>query len=634
MSANTYTAEQIQVLEGLEGVRKRPAMYIGSTESRGLHHLVYEVVDNAIDEALAGFCTEIKVTVHPDGSLSVADNGRGIPLDIHQATGKPALEVVMTTMHSGGKFDSKSYRVSTGLHGIGVSVVNALSEWLHVEVHRDGYLHTQKFERGVAVTPVNRVRESSLRGTTVRFKPDSEIFEDTGFDYKTIANRLRELGFLNPNITITLNDERVTPPKTRAFHYEGGIREFVKYLNESKSVLHKEVIYISGSKEDVEAEVALQYTTDENWSIHSFANDVNTREGGTHLVGFKAALTRCINEYSEEHRVLNEKLDLTGDDAREGLTAILTLMLPNPQFEGQTKNKLVNSEVRGFVESITYEGLKTFFLENPGIARSIVIRVADAARARIAAKEARELVRKRSALETGTLPGKLADCQIDDPESTELFIVEGDSAGGSAKQGRDRSIQAILPLRGKILNVEKHASTKILDNVEIRALITAIGTGINEDFDLSKLRYGKVIIMTDADVDGAHIRTLLLTFFYRYMRPLIEAGEVFIAQPPLFRIRKGDRIYNAMSEKEKRSIIEGQLKGNADLIQRFKGLGEMNPQELWETTMNPASRALLQVNLEDAAEADKIFSTLMGDVVEPRRQFIQENADEVDWLDI
>jgi len=614
---SAYTAEQIQVLEGLEGVRKRPAMYIGSTDSRGLHHLVYEVVDNAIDEALAGFCNEIKVTIHEDGSLSVADNGRGIPLDIHKPTGKPALEVVMTTLHSGGKFDSKSYRVSTGLHGIGVSVVNALSEWLRVEVHRDGYEHEQEYRRGTAVTPVRRVRESEQTGTIVSFKPDPEVFEDTVFDYKTISNRLREVAFLNPNVSITLTDERAKPPKVKVFHYEGGIREFVKYLNESKSALHKDVIYISDAEEDVQVEVALQYTTDENWSIHSFANYVNTREGGT-----------------EEHRILDDRIDLTGDDAREGLTAIVAVMLPNPQFEGQTKNKLVNTEVRGIVESITYEGLKTFFLENPGVARSVVLRVADAARARIAAREARELVRKKSALEAATLPGKLADCQVDDPEKSELFIVEGDSAGGSAKQGRDKAFQAILPLRGKILNVEKHASTKILDNVEIRSLITAIGTGISEDFDISRLRYCKVIIMTDADVDGAHIRTLLLTFFYRYMRPLVEAGVVYIAQPPLYRIRKGDRIYNAMSEKEKKRIVEEVLKGKPDLIQRFKGLGEMNPKELWETTMDPATRSLLQVTLEDAAEADRVFSTLMGDVVEPRRQFIQENADEVDWLDV
>ena len=610
-------------------------MYIGSTDARGLHHLVFEVVDNSIDEALAGCCTQIHVTLNEDGSATIQDDGRGIPVEVHAQTGKPALEVVMTMLHAGGKFDHKTYRVSGGLHGIGVSAVNALSEWLEVEVHVNGEAYKQRYERGVAVTPVKRIGPSSNHGTIVRFKPDPEVFEDTKFDYKVIIARLRELAFLTNGLSITFTDERIAPPKTRTFKYDGGLREFVKYLDESKNALHDDIVYVAGKKEDVQVECALQYTDDYSWSIHTFANNIDTREGGTHLIGLKAAMTRAINDYAVSHGLVDEeKLKIQGDDVREGLTCVLSVKLPNPQFEGQTKTRLGNSELRGTVESIIYDGLKTYFAESPAIARAIVQRTADAAKARIAAREAKELIRKKTALEGFTLPGKLADCQIHDLDKTELFIVEGDSAGGSAKQARDRRIQAILPLRGKILNVEKHGFSRILDNNEIRALVTAIGTGIGDDFDISQLRYGKVVLLTDADVDGAHIRTLLLTFLYRHMPQLIEAGRVFIAQPPLYRIRKGDKIYSVMSEKERRRIVEDELKGKADVVQRFKGLGEMNPRELWETTMNPDTRQLLSVTVEDAAEADKVFSTLMGDLVEPRRQFIQENADEVDWLDI
>ncbi|MGA2784418.1 MAG: DNA topoisomerase (ATP-hydrolyzing) subunit B [Candidatus Bathyarchaeia archaeon] len=629
-----YSADQIQVLGDLEAVRKRPAMYIGSTDARGLQHLVFEVVDNSIDEALAGFCKNISVALNNDGSVTVRDDGRGIPVEMHVQTGKSALEVVMTMLHAGGKFDHKTYQVSGGLHGIGVSAVNALSEWLEAEVHVQGRAFKQRYERGVPTTGVQELGSVDDHGTRVSFKPDSTIFEETKFDQRIILTRLRELAFLTENISITFTDQRVTPPKTRTFNYEGGIREFVKYLNESKNSLHQEIVLISGNKADVRVDCAFQYTDDDSWSIHTFANNIGTREGGTHLVGLKTALTRAINDYATGHEMINEKLKIQGDDVREGLTAVLSVRLPNPQFEGQTKARLGNSEVRGIVESVLYDSLKTYFSEAPSVAKAIVQRTTETARARIAAKEAKELVRKKGSLEGMTLPGKLADCQIHDLEKTELFIVEGDSAGGSAKQARDRRTQAILPLRGKILNVEKHGFSRILDNNEIRALVTAIGTGIGEVFDVNNLRYGKIILLTDADVDGAHIRTLLLTFLYRHMPHLIEAGKVFIAQPPLYRIRKGDKIFNAMSEKERKRIIEQELKGKPDLVQRFKGLGEMNPRELWDTTMNPNSRSLLSVTVEDVAEADKVFSTLMGDVVEPRRQFIQENADEVDWLDI
>ena len=630
-----YSADQIQVLDDLEAVRKRPAMYIGSTDIRGLHHLVFEVVDNSIDEALVGFCKNIKVTLNQDGSVTVTDDGRGIPVEKHLQTGRPALEVVMTMLHAGGKFDHKAYRVSGGLHGIGVSAVNALSEWLVTEVHLKGRAFRQRYERGVPVTPVEEIGTSNDHGTIVSFKPDAQIFEDTHFDSKIIAARLRELAFLTDGLAITFTDARVNPPKTRNFKYQGGIKEFIKYLNESKNILHDDIVLVSGTKADVQVDCAFQYTDDNSWSIHTFANNINTREGGTHLVGLKTALTRAINDYASGHKLIDEaKLKIQGDDVREGLTAVLSVRLPNPQFEGQTKGRLGNSEIRGIVESVLYDGLKTYFSEQPTVAKAIVQRTAETARARAAAREAKELVRKKGSLENVTLPGKLADCQIHDPEKTELFIVEGDSAGGSAKQARDRRTQAILPLRGKILNVEKHGFSRILDNNEIRALVTAIGSGIGDAFDTNGVRYSKIVLLTDADVDGAHIRTLLLTFLYRHMPQLIETGKVYIAQPPLYRIRKGDKVFNAMNEKERKRIIEQELKGKADLVQRFKGLGEMNPSELWETTMNPLSRSLLNVTIDDAAEADKVFSTLMGDVVEPRRQFIQENADEVDWLDI
>ena len=630
-----YSADQIQVLDDLEAVRKRPAMYIGSTDPRGLHHLVFEVVDNSIDEALGGFCKNINVTLKQDGSVTVRDDGRGIPVETHVQTGRPALEVVMTMLHAGGKFDHKTYRVSGGLHGIGVSAVNALSEWLVTEVHLKGRSFRQRYERGVPVTRVEEIGAAADHGTIVSFKPDAQIFEETVFDSKIITARLRELAFLTDGLAITFTDERANPPKTRNFKYRGGIREFISYLNESKNTLHDEVVVVSGNKTDVQVDCSFQYTDDNSWSIHTFANNINTREGGTHLVGLKTALTRAINDYASGHKLIDEeKVRIQGDDVREGLTAVLSVRLPNPQFEGQTKGRLGNSEVRGIVESVLYDGLKTYFSETPAVAKTIVQRTAETARARVAAKEAKELVRKKGSLESVTLPGKLADCQLHDSEKTELFIVEGDSAGGSAKQARDRRTQAILPLRGKILNVEKHGFSRILDNNEIRALVTAIGSGIGDAFDSTGLRYSKIILLTDADIDGAHIRTLLLTFLYRHMPQLIEAGKVYIAQPPLYRIRKGDRIFNAMTEKERKQITEQELKGKADLVQRFKGLGEMNPKELWETTMNPLTRSLLNVTVDDAAEADKVFSTLMGDVVEPRRQFIQENADEVDWLDI
>jgi DNA gyrase subunit B len=629
-----YSADQIQVLADLEAVRRRPAMYIGSTDARGLHHLIYEVVDNSIDEALVGFCEKIDVTLNPDGSVTVKDDGRGIPVETHPQTGKSALEVVMTMLHAGGKFDHKTYRISGGLHGIGVSAVNALSEWLEAEVHVNGSAYKQRYERGVPVTSVQAIGQSSNHGTIVSFKPDPEIFEDIKFDYKVVAARVRELAFLTKGLTITISDQRTNPAKSRSFKYDGGLREFVKYLNESKKTLHQDVVYVSGKKGDVVVECAFQYSDDYSWSIHTFANNINTREGGTHLIGLKTALTRAINDYATAHNMTEkDELKIQGDDVREGLTAVLNVRLPNPQFEGQTKARLGNSEIRGTVESILYDGLKTYFSETPAVARTITQHTAETAKARLAAKEAKELVRKKGAFEGVTLPGKLSDCQTHDANS-ELFIVEGPSAGGSAKQARDRRTQAILPLRGKILNVEKHGFSRILDNNEIRALVTAIGTGIGSAFDLNSLRYGKIILLTDADVDGAHIRTLLLTFLYRHMPQLIEANKVFIAQPPLYRIRKGDKTYNAMTEKERKNIIEHELRGKADVVQRFKGLGEMNPRELWDTTMNPMTRSLLEVTVDDAAETDKVFSTLMGDMVEPRRQFIQENADEVDWLDI
>jgi DNA gyrase subunit B len=615
-------------------------MYIGSTDDRGLHHLVYEVVDNAIDEALAGHCDEIEVTIHEDDSVSVVDDGRGIPVDTHAEYDRPALEVVMTVLHAGGKFDNKSYQVSGGLHGVGVSVVNALSKWLEVTVKRDGAVWHQRFDHGDPEFDLEREREmrpGEETGTELRFWPDDEIFETTDFVFSTLESRLRELAFLNSGVAITLRDERDGSETT--FEYEGGIKEFVAYLNETKSPLHGEVIYFETEESIgegvVHVEVAMQATDELQGSLHAFANNINTREGGTHLTGFKTALTRVVNDYATDHDLLRDLDDtLKGDDIREGLTAVLSVKHPDPQFEGQTKTKLGNSEVRGIVESAVHEHLGTYFEENPDTAETIVGKAVEAAKARKAAKKAEELTRRKSALESTALPGKLADCQTRDPGEAELFVVEGDSAGGSAKQGRDPEFQAILPIRGKILNVEKHRLDRILENNEIRNLITALGTGIGDEFDIEEARYENIILMTDADVDGAHIRTLLLTLFYRHMRPLLEAGYVYAAQPPLYRVRYRGETYDAMTEAERDEIVAEKCDGNPDQVQRFKGLGEMNPQQLWDTTMNPETRYLKQVTVEDAAAADRMFSVLMGDAVEPRKEFIKEHSPEAEWVDI
>ncbi|ELZ36145.1 DNA gyrase subunit B [Halorubrum saccharovorum DSM 1137] len=640
---NDYGAGQIQVLEGLQAVRKRPAMYIGSTDGRGLHHLVYEVVDNSIDEALAGYCDEITVTIHDDNSVSVSDDGRGIPVDTHEKYDRPALEVIMTVLHAGGKFDSKSYQVSGGLHGVGVSVVNALSERLEVEVKRDGGVYRHEFHRGEpAEDGFERVRDldDEETGTYIRFWPDEEIFETTAFEFSTLANRLRELAFLNSGVAVSLVDERDEGAVDDAgdeetFRYEGGIREFVGYLNETRTPIHDEVIYFEDEQDDIHVEVAMQATEELQGSVHAFANNINTREGGTHLTGFKTALTRTVNDYANEHGLVDDlDANLKGEDVREGLTAVISVKHPDPQFEGQTKTKLGNSEVRGIVESATHEKLGTFFEENPDTARKVVHKAAEAARARKAAKKAEELTRRKSALESTALPGKLADCQTRDPTEAELFVVEGDSAGGSAKQGRNRENQAILPLKGKILNVEKHRLDRILENDEIRALITAIGAGIGEEFDIDDVRYNKIIIMTDADVDGAHIRTLLLTLLYRHMKPLLEAGYVYAAQPPLYRVRNRGETYDAMTEEERDRIVAEKCDGDPDQVQRFKGLGEMNPDQLWDTTMDPENRRLKRINVDDAAAADRMFNVLMGDAVEPRKQFIKEHATEAEWVDI
>ena len=632
-----YGAGQIQVLEGLQAVRKRPAMYIGSTDGRGLHHLVYEVVDNSIDEALAGYCEEIEVRIHDDGSVSVSDDGRGIPVDTHEEYDRPALEVILTVLHAGGKFDSKSYQVSGGLHGVGVSVVNALSERLEVEVKRDGGVFRHRFARGEpAEDGFDRVRDMDAgesTGTEIRFWPDEEIFETTDFQTSTLANRLRELAFLNSGVEIRLVDDRDDTVET--FRYDGGIREFVEYLNETRSPIHEEVIYFEGESEGVHVEVAMQATEELQGSVHAFANNINTREGGTHLTGFKTALTRTVNDYANEQGLVNDlDANLKGEDVREGLTAVVSVKHPDPQFEGQTKTKLGNSEVRGVVESATHEKLGTFFEENPDTAEKVVHKAAEAARARKAAKKAEELTRRKSALESTALPGKLADCQTRDPTEAELFVVEGDSAGGSAKQGRNRENQAILPLKGKILNVEKHRLDRILENDEIRALITAIGAGIGEEFDIDDVRYNKIILMTDADVDGAHIRTLLLTLLYRHMKPLLEAGYVYAAQPPLYRVRYRGETYDAMTEAERDRIVEEECDGNPTQVQRFKGLGEMNPDQLWDTTMDPENRRIKRITIDDAAAADRMFNVLMGDAVEPRKQFIKEHATEAEWVDI
>ncbi|PWW31016.1 DNA gyrase subunit B [Cytobacillus oceanisediminis] len=631
----SYDENQIQVLEGLEAVRKRPGMYIGSTSAKGLHHLVWEIVDNSIDEALAGYCSEINVIIEKDNSITVVDNGRGIPVGIHEKMGRPAVEVIMTVLHAGGKFGGGGYKVSGGLHGVGASVVNALSTELEVFVHRDGKKYYQKFERGVPSADLEVIGEADHTGTTIHFKPDSEIFTETlEYDYETLANRIRELAFLNRGLTITIEDKRQENKKNE-YMYEGGIKSYVEHLNRTKEVLHDEPIYIEGEREGITVEVSIQYNDGFTSNIYSFANNIHTYEGGTHESGFKTALTRVINDYARKNGVFKESdANLSGEDVREGLTAIVSVKHPDPQFEGQTKTKLGNSEVRAATDTIFSEALEKFMLENPTVARKIVEKGLMAARARLAAKKARELTRRKSALEVSSLPGKLADCSSKDPSISEIYVVEGDSAGGSAKQGRDRHFQAILPLRGKILNVEKARLDKILSNNEVRAIITAIGTGIGEDFDISKARYHKIVIMTDADVDGAHIRTLLLTFFYRYMRQIIEAGYIYIAQPPLYKIQQGKRIEYAYNERELEKTL-GELSSQPKPgIQRYKGLGEMNPGQLWETTMNPETRTLLQVNLEDAIEADETFEILMGDKVEPRRNFIEENAVYVKNLDI
>jgi DNA gyrase subunit B len=631
----SYDENQIQVLEGLEAVRKRPGMYIGSTSGRGLHHLVWEIVDNSIDEALAGYCNEIEVIIEEDNSITVTDNGRGIPVGIHEKMGRPAVEVIMTVLHAGGKFGGGGYKVSGGLHGVGASVVNALSTELEVHVHRDGNIYYQKFEKGVPSFDLKVIGETEKTGTIIHFTPDPEIFtETTEYEYDTLANRIRELAFLNRGIQISIEDKR-GEGKRRDYHYEGGIKSYVEHLNRSKEVIHEEPIYIEGEKDEITIEIALQYNDGFASNLYSFANNIHTHEGGTHESGFKTALTRVINDYARKNNVFKESdANLSGEDVREGLTAIISIKHPDPQFEGQTKTKLGNSEARTITDSLFSEHLETFLLENPVVARKVVEKGLMAARARLAAKKARELTRRKSALEISSLPGKLADCSSKDPSISEIYVVEGDSAGGSAKQGRDRHFQAILPLRGKIINVEKARLDKILSNNEVRAIITALGTGIGEDFNLAKARYHKIVIMTDADVDGAHIRTLLLTFFYRYMRNIIEAGYIYIAQPPLYKIQQGKKIEYAYNDKELDRILAEISPTPKPGIQRYKGLGEMNPEQLWETTMDPESRTLLQVSLQDAIEADETFDILMGDKVEPRRNFIEENAAYVKNLDI
>lgn len=633
MAKHEYGADQIQVLEGLEAVRKRPGMYIGSTGTRGLHHLVYEVVDNSVDEALAGNCSEIYVSLNNDGSVTVRDNGRGIPVEVHPKTGLSTLETVLTVLHAGGKFGGGGYKVSGGLHGVGASVVNALSEECDVTVTRDGEVWRQTYSRGNVTSELVKIGTNNESGTTVHFKPDATIFEDTVYDFDTLSQRLRELAFLNKGINITLVDER--NDVSESYHYEGGIKSFVSYLNRNKESLHEEPVYVEGIKDGISVEVALQYHDGYNENIFTFANNIDTVEGGTHLVGFKTALTRVINDYAKKFGHLKESdKNLSGDDIREGLTAVVSVKISEPQFEGQTKTKLGNTEVRGVVESIAGEGIAIFLEENPAVGKIIVEKALLASRARDAARKARELTRK-SVLERNSLPGKLADCSSKDPKECEIYIVEGDSAGGSAKQGRDRRFQAILPLRGKIMNVEKQRLDKILGSDTIRSLVTAIGAGIGPEFDIEKIRYNRIIIMTDADVDGAHIRTLLLTFFYRYMRELVEKGHVYIAQPPLYKISKGKKEQYAYSDKESEIILEEfGGKDSSVNIQRYKGLGEMNATQLWDTTMDPETRILLRADIEDAILADEVFTILMGDKVEPRREFIQKNAKKVSNLDI
>ena len=637
---NQYTAKQIQVLEGLEAVRKRPSMYIGNTSSRGLHHLLYEVVDNSIDEAMGGFCKKIEVAIHPDNSVTVSDDGRGIPVDIHEATGQPAVTIVLTKLHAGGKFGGGGYRVAGGLHGVGVSVVNALSERLEVEVSRDSKIFSQKFEKGKPVSDLRKFGKSTQTGTKITFRPDPEIFEDINFSFDIIAHWLREIAFLNAGVKVDLKDEREAN-KEVSYQYNGGVVEFVKYLNKNKDVLFKNPIYIYGKKDDIEVEIALQYNDAYLENILSFANNINTEEGGSHLAGFKAAITRVVNDYARSSIVSNFKKftlkddedNLSGSDVREGLTAVVSVKLMNPQFEGQTKTKLGNSEVRGVVSSIATESLDSFFNENPEVTKKILSKSISALQAREAARKARNLIRQKNGLNlSSTLPGKLADCSEKDPHYREIFLVEGDSAGGSAKQGRDRKFQAIMPLRGKILNVEKSRLHKILDNNEIRSIITALGVNIGEDLDIEKLRYYKVIIMTDADVDGAHIKTLLLTFFFRYMKPLIERGNIYVAQPPLYKVEHNKNSYYFFNEQELNAKLK-EIESNPR-VQRYKGLGEMNPVQLWETTMNPENRILKRIELEDAIEAEEMFTVLMGNKVEPRKEFIYTHSLEVKELDI
>jgi len=628
---SSYDSDKIQVLEGLESVRKNPGMYIGSTDARGLHHLVYEVVDNAVDEALAGYCTTVLVFIHKNGAVSVADNGRGIPVDIHEKYKKPGVELVLTTLYSGGKFDGQAYKVSGGLHGVGVSCVNALSKWLEVKVRRNSKEYHQRYERGKTATDLKIIGKANDTGTTVTFLPDNDIFETTEFDYDIIATRLREMAFLNAGLQIELTDERTD--KHEVFRYDGGVSEFVTHINKNKVPLHPKPIYLQGEKDAVQVEVALQYTDGYTENIHTFANNINTIEGGTHLIGFKGALTRVLNDYGRKNKLFDESFSLSGEDSREGITAIVSIKVRKPQFEGQTKSKLGNSEVRGIVESITSEKLSEFFEENPPVAHMIIDKAMLSSKAREAARKARELTRRKGLLESSALPGKLADCSTRDPSQSEIYLVEGDSAGGSAKQARDKEFQAILPLRGKILNVEKARMDKILKSEEILHLITAVGTGIAEEFNIENARYHRIILMTDADVDGEHIRILLLTFFFRYMRPLIEKGYLYIAQPPLYKMTKGKTVEYAFSEQER--VQKAKQLGETGLgIQRYKGLGEMNPQQLWETTMDPESRMMLQVTIENAVEADELFTILMGEAVEPRKVFIEQHAKDVVNLDI
>ena len=632
-----YTSRQIQVLKGLEAVRKRPGMYIGSTSARGLHHLVYEVVDNSIDEAMAGFCTKVHATIHPDDVVTVVDDGRGIPVDLHPTEGVPGVELAMTTLHAGGKFDKSSYKVSGGLHGVGVSVVNALSEWLEVEVQRDGRRYRQKYERGIKATELEEAGPAQGTGTQVTFKPDPEIFTVLEYDFDVLSDRLRELAFLNKGLEIVIRDERTDDEREEVYKYEGGLAEFVAFLRGSRPPVHDNVIYFETSRPEAEIELAMQYDEGFSENTHTFVNNISTHEGGTHLTGFKAALTRTVNDYARRNKIFKKDESLSGDDVREGLTCVLSVKVMEPQFEGQTKTKLGNSEVRGAVEAAVNEHLSAFLEENPKAAKAVIEKSLQAARAREAARKARDLARKKSGLEGGVLPGKLADCSIADPALSEIYLVEGDSAGGSAKQGRDRSFQAILPLKGKILNVEKARIDKILSNDEIRAMVTAIGAGIRDDFDIERARYHKIIIMTDADVDGAHIRTLLLTFFFRQMRELIEEGYVYIAQPPLYRVHKGKTERYAFSDEERDREVHALSNGKEKrgvAIQRYKGLGEMNPEQLWKTTMDPDARTILRVTVESATAADRIFTELMGDEVEPRRIFIEKNAKYVRNLDV